>query len=52
MWKKVRYILSKKEKRQIPLLIAEIILGAILETIGISAILPVINILEIGRAHV
>ena len=45
MWKKVRYILSKKEKRQIPLLIAEIILGAILETIGISAILPVINIL-------
>lgn len=45
MWKKIIYILSKQERRQLPLLMAEIIIGAVLETAGISVILPIVNIL-------
>jgi len=45
MIKELLYIMNKKELRQMPVLFIEIILGALLETIGISAILPVISIL-------
>ena len=37
--------MNQKEKRQLPFLLVEIVIGALLETIGVSAILPVINIL-------
>lgn len=45
MIKKLLYIMDKNEKRQLPILLVEIIIGSILETVGISVILPVINIL-------
>ena len=45
MIRKLLYIMNEKEKRQLPILLIEIIIGALIETVGISAILPVINIL-------
>lgn len=45
MIKQLKFIMNQKEKRQLPLLLVEIVIGALLETIGVSAILPVINIL-------
>ena len=42
---KIYSILSQKERRQLPLLFFEILLGAILETVGISAIIPIVKIL-------
>jgi ABC-type multidrug transport system fused ATPase/permease subunit len=45
MIKQLKFIMNQKEKRQLPFLLVEIVIGALLETIGVSAILPVINIL-------
>lgn len=45
MIKKMMFLMNKKEKQQLPLLLLEIIFGALLETVGISAILPAINVL-------
>ena len=45
MTKRLKFIMNQKEKRQLPFLLVEILIGALLEAIGVSAILPVINIL-------
>lgn len=45
MIKEIMFLMNKKEKQQLPILLIEIIFGAILETVGISAILPAINVL-------
>lgn len=50
MIKKMFFLMNKKDKCQLPVLLIEIILGAILETVGISAILPAINVLIVPEA--
>lgn len=45
MIKKLIFLMNKRERHQLPVLFLEIILGALLETVGISAILPIINVL-------
>ena len=44
MIKKIGYVLDKKQKVQLILLLIIILIGALMELLGVSAILPVINV--------
>lgn len=44
MIKKISYVLNKEQKRQLFLLLIIIIIGAGVELLGVSAILPIVNI--------
>ena len=44
MLKKINYVLNRKQKIQLVLLLAVIFVGAFVELLGVSAVLPVINV--------
>ncbi len=44
MLKKISYVLNKEQKRQLVMLLIIIIIGAGVELLGVSAILPIVNI--------
>lgn len=44
MLKKISYVLSRKQKIQLGLLLVIIFIGAFVEMLGVSAILPIVNI--------
>ena len=44
IWKKINYIFDTKQKLEIVLLFGAIIFGAFMELVGISAVLPFINV--------
>lgn len=44
MLKKISYVLNKEQKRQLVMLLIIIIVGAGVELLGVSAILPIVNI--------
>ena len=44
MIKKISYVLDKRQKRNLVILLITIIIGAFVELLGVSAILPIINV--------
>lgn len=44
MLKKISYVLDKRQKRNLVILLITIIIGAFVELLGVSAILPIINV--------
>ena len=52
MLKKIAYLLSKREKRLFFLIFLVILGSAVLELIGVSSIIPVIEILEKGKQSI
>lgn len=52
MLKKIAYLLSKRDKKLLSLIFIIILGSALLDLIGISAIIPVIEVLERGRESI
>ena len=50
MLKKVRYLLSKKDKKNLVFIFCVILISAFLDLVGVSAILPIIELLEKGNS--
>lgn len=50
MWKKISYLLSKRDKRNLVLIFIVILGSAFLDLVGVSAILPVVEVLEKGNS--
>lgn len=52
MWKKISYLLSKRDKRNLFIILLIILGSAFLDLVGVSAILPVVQVLEKGSTVV
>ena len=48
MWKKISYLLSKRDKRNLFIILLIILGSAFLDLVGVSAILPIVELLEKG----
>ena len=50
MLKKIAYLLNKRDKRNLAIIFFVILISALLDLVGISAILPIIELLEKGES--
>ena len=50
MLKKITYLLNKRDKRNLVIIFFIILISALLDLVGISAILPIIELLEKGES--